>query len=341
MQNLQEIQEKIFFECKNILETLAKINSKDELLAKQDLFSEITDRIAFLRILEKNVNSFISNESMQISENQSLKLNFDNDSISNSDDYPEEVIFDDTMEEEVIFTNELNEIKNEAEEKEPVSKIYENENLTDVENISAKIHTSNEVFKEKNIFENEQEQKANYQESIAQKEKEFQELEERRRKIVEFNKEDAADQQKEEIFNNSKSQYISVEKKFKLAGIKGLKQIQNIFDGDHLEKLHEEVDLQRSSDSGNILRTNIPTDFMESEKKKHEFKLDLNDEVAFAEKLFHGDEEDLKNTIDKLNSFNELEDVRQYLSEVYHKKDWEKVDEYAQRLWNLVESKFF
>ena len=38
MQNLQDIQEKIFFEAKNILETLSKINSKDELLAKQDLF---------------------------------------------------------------------------------------------------------------------------------------------------------------------------------------------------------------------------------------------------------------------------------------------------------------
>ena len=56
MQNLQDIQEKIFFESKSILETLSKINSKEELLAKQDLFAEITDRIAFLRILEKNAD---------------------------------------------------------------------------------------------------------------------------------------------------------------------------------------------------------------------------------------------------------------------------------------------
>ena len=58
MQNLQDIQEKIFFESKNILDTLSKINSKDELLSKQDLFSEVADRIAFLRILEKNKDSF-------------------------------------------------------------------------------------------------------------------------------------------------------------------------------------------------------------------------------------------------------------------------------------------
>ena len=55
MQNLQDIQEKIFFESKNILDTLSKINSKDELLSKQDLFSEVADRIAFLRILEKKI----------------------------------------------------------------------------------------------------------------------------------------------------------------------------------------------------------------------------------------------------------------------------------------------
>jgi hypothetical protein len=29
-----------------------------------------------------------------------------------------------------------------------------------------------------------------------------------------------------------------------------------------------------------------------------------------------------------------------YLSEVYYDKGWEKVDEYAQRLWSLVENKF-
>ena len=58
MQTLQDIHDKIFLETKSILETLSKINSKDELLAKQDLFGELTDRIGFLRILEKNEDAF-------------------------------------------------------------------------------------------------------------------------------------------------------------------------------------------------------------------------------------------------------------------------------------------
>ena len=58
MQNLQDIQDKIFFETKTILETLGKIASVDELLAKHDLFSEVADRVAFLRILEKNSEGF-------------------------------------------------------------------------------------------------------------------------------------------------------------------------------------------------------------------------------------------------------------------------------------------
>ena len=79
---------------------------------------------------------------------------------------------------------------------------------------------------------------------------------------------------------------------------------------------------------------------MEAEKKKPEFKLDLNDKVAFTKLLFKGNDEELKLTIDKLNSFDNLEDAKQYLSEIYYDKDWQKVDEYAQRLWNLVENKF-
>ena len=66
----------------------------------------------------------------------------------------------------------------------------------------------------------------------------------------------------------------------------------------------------------------------------------MNDKVAFTKLLFNGDGDELKTTVDKLNSFDNLEDAKQYLSEVYYKKNWGKVDEYAQRLWNLVENKF-
>jgi hypothetical protein len=128
------------------------------------------------------------------------------------------------------------------------------------------------------------------------------------------------------------------EKKFKLAHIKGLKVMQQLFDLDPLEdeKTVEEI----KEDSGSLLKSNVKTDFMEAEKRKPEFKLDLNDKVAFSKSLFGGNDDELKSTIEKLNSFDTLEDAKQYLSEVYYEKDWSKKDEFAQRLWNLVESKF-
>ena len=330
MQNLQDIQEKIFFESKTILETLSRINSKEELLAKQDLFAEVTDRIAFLRILEKNKDSFMSDDTVEKPAQEESRIFSGNEimspEFSHFDDAPLE---EDVIEEEVMFTNELNEIENEEPE---VSTEISAEKPLEIEE---------EAVEEELLADIETEY--SYEERVAQKEKEFQELEERRRKIVEFNKEDVIHPQKPEIFHEEKKpEHHSVEKKIKLAHIKGLKVVQNLFDEDPLERLEEEKThmAEPKTESGSILKTNIPTDFMEAEKKKNEFRLDLNDKVAFTKLLFNGDADELKTTVDKLNSFDNLEDAKQYLSEVYYKKDWRKVDEYAQRLWNLVENKF-
>ncbi|MCB4236141.1 hypothetical protein LDL59_16825 [Kaistella anthropi] len=62
--------------------------------------------------------------------------------------------------------------------------------------------------------------------------------------------------------------------------------------------------------------------------------------MAFTKHLFNGDPDELKKTIDQLNSYDNLEDAKQYLSDVYYAKNWNKVDEFAQRLWGLVENKF-
>ena len=330
MQNLQEIQEKIFFESKTILETLSRINSKEELLAKQDLFAEVTDRIAFLRILDKNREHFIAEEFADKPEADEQR-NFSVNEIMSPDldRFADSPLEEDVIEEEVMFTNELNEIENE-------------EPLVETPLIlETPVEFEPEMVEEEMLAEIEIEQ--NYEEKVAQKEKEFQELEERRRMIVDFKKEDLVHPPKEEVFHETNSEHHHSEKKFKLAHIKGLKVVQNLFDDDPLEKIEEEEKAEiheRSSDSGSILRTNIPTDFMEAEKKKTEFRLDLNDKVAFTKLLFKGNDEELKYTVDKLNSFDNLEDAKQYLSEVYYQKDWRKADEYAQRLWNLVENKF-
>ena len=330
MQNLQDLQEKIFFESKTILETLSRITTKEELLAKQDLFAEITDRIAFLRILEKNRELFSSASPVIRFEEEDPGSAAPNEIMSpDFAGFDDSTMEEDVIEEEVMFTNELNEIENEEATAETM------QSLDDA------IEFGMEEAEEEILAEIVTEQ--TYAERVTQKEKEFLELEERRRKIVEFKKEEVIHPPQNEIFHETDHPHHHSEKKFKLAHIKGLKVVQNLFDEDPLEKIEEEdkaVMHDKNRDSGSILKTNIPTDFMEAEKKKTEFRLDLNDKVAFTKLLFKGNDEELKYTVDKLNSFDNLEDAKQYLSEIYYQKDWKKADEYAQRLWNLVENKF-
>lgn len=322
MQNLQDIHDKIFFETKTILETLCKINSKDELLAKQDLFTEVTDRIAFLRILDKNEDQFSRILTGEVShENQIL------DEATEHVEF-NETTFDDIVEEEVMFTNELND--------------FEEEIQTEQDNIHTT--TQSESLEEEKQVEPEQDliieqEEFDYAERVAQKEKDLEEMEERRRRIVEFSRHETQPDDSTEIERNlQNSEREHAEKKFKLASIKGIKVVQQLFDIDPLDEETEKI--ETPVDEGSLLKSHVKTDFMEAEKRKPEFKLDLNDKVAFTKSLFAGNEIELKETIEKLNSFSNLEDAKQYLSEVYYRKDWGKVDEYAQRLWNLVENKF-
>ncbi|AZI33561.1 hypothetical protein [Kaistella carnis] len=339
MQNLQDIQDKIFFETKSILESLAKIESADELIMKQGLFAEAGDRIAFLRILEKNKDDFdqiFEAYGEKIQKNYAIQKQDE----FNHDDLNEEDFAHDVIEEEVIFTNELNNFDAENVNEEFV--LHEAISASDPES-SEDLSFSEPLIS--NVVEKEiplivEQENLDYEERIAQKERELEEMEERRRKIVEFSKheQDPVDPQQDSVEPQHETPLQQAEKKFRLANIKGLKVVQQLFDDDPLE--HDAALKEKEQDPGSLLKTNIKTDFMEAERKKPEFKLDLNDRVAFSKSLFNGDVEELKITIDKLNSFGTLEEAKQYLSEIYYKKDWSKSDEYAQRLWNLVENKF-
>ena len=341
MQSLQDIHDKIFFETKSILETLCKINSKDELLAKQDLFTEVTDRIAFLRILEKNEENFARILTGEIAEYISIDQNQLIDKATEHVEFTEQDFSDDVIEEEVMFTTELNNFEDEIE--------------TEDKNVDSSLHSEmieepffeeefNSISESDLAAEDEiplviEQEEPDYAERVAQKERELEEMEERRRKIVEFSKHETLPEDATEITEHKTETTLQqAEKKFKLANIKGLKVMQQLFDNDPLEE--EKVVQHVQPVPGSILKSNVQTDFMEAEKKKLEFKLDLNDKVAFSKSLFAGDDEELKSTIEKLNSFGTLEEAKQYLSEVYYRKDWSKKDEFAQRLWNLVESKF-
>ena len=62
--------------------------------------------------------------------------------------------------------------------------------------------------------------------------------------------------------------------------------------------------------------------------------------MAFTKMLFGGSQTDLNIAISVLNQFKSLDEAKEYLSDLYYDRGWENVDEYAQRLWILVENKF-
>ena len=347
IQNLQDIQEKIFFESKNILETLGKLTSQEELLNKQDLILELTERVAFLKVLNKNKDFLAQKKEFEPIDNQSISNNIDDSTASNQDRYLEGDILDEgQIEEEVIFTNEINESETYSEDNQKINADLETEKNTH-KNLTSSEQPKEEFFEIDNeskvsqeIVINEEEILPTYEERVAQKEKEFLEMEERRRKIVEISKHETSENPSIEPVQGQEKPQSAIEKKFKLASIKGIKAVKNLFDEDPLEKVEEEESENRETESGSILKTNIATDFMEATKKRPEFRIDFNDKIAFTKLLFGGDEAELRKMVEQLNSYEHLEDARQFLSEVYYKKDWRNVDEYAQRLWTLVENKF-
>ncbi|WP_312761214.1 hypothetical protein [Epilithonimonas sp.] len=176
-----------------------------------------------------------------------------------------------------------------------------------------------------------------YEARLAEKEAKLKELEENRRKIVEFSKENTEPKEKSQEVYESPNQETHHDKKFKLANIKGLKVAKSLFDDDHLEELEKPSPVQNS---GSLLKNNVPTDYMEAPKPKPEFKLDLNDRIAFSQYLFNGSQSELNQVVSVLNSFNSLEKAKEFLSDIYYEREWKKVDNYAQRLWTLVENRF-
>lgn len=492
MQNIQDLKEKIFFESKNIIDNLDKINNVDELLSKQDLVDELANRISFLRLLEKNMEYFISENTSSVSENNELinseiteeEAIFNNE--LNEIDENEEFSEENATEEEAIFNNQLNEItENEFHENivsfigknlEPqytesenvnaeydqktAEEIVYNEQLKEIEeNSLSEYHESaldfvdeerilseakpddeddiseemfdQNVTEEEAIFNNQlneidayenksEEDKIDFvdeekyriinesseitetipsifdteiyeEEAILIEEDEDQflvsngsieqgemitetsnvenilteikhedpiletkeevketlaEEENRRGKIVDFETPSAVEKEKpasDESFENLEKYHQ--DKKIRLANIRGLKAVQTLFDDDHLEtpeNLEEKPKQIQKEDTGSLLKTNVSTEYMEKEKEKSkpEFKLDLNDRIAFSKMLFGGSQSELNEVVADLNSFKNLEEAKEYLSDLYYDKKWDKVDEYAQRLWILVENKF-
>lgn len=126
--------------------------------------------------------------------------------------------------------------------------------------------------------------------------------------------------------------------KVKLASIKGLKpisreEITNITENNEVpEKAKQYVNTEENTA---FTPTNANTSVQTGQ-----FRLDLNDRMAFLKKLFNNDEVEMKYVLERLNEARTLDDAKEYLSDLYYDRDWKPVDEYAQRLWSLVESRF-
>lgn len=492
MQNIQDLKEKIFFESMNIIDNLDKINNVDELLSKQDLVDELANRISFLKLLEKNIEYFVTEQPVHHSEMHTVsfasgelehhdsgnevteeeaifnnELNeideHENDSFiigsdeeeavfnnqlneivenefhenivsfveENNEDQTaekahenssyvgvteEEAIFNNQLneidenehsiadeavlsfvdeekiladaqpdsdedinedmftnedtEEEAIFNNQLNEIDTDDESEknevdyavvsdtkenkvtEIIPSIFDTEMLDDeilMEETEEQFVTSN-ISLQQGEFASEtsnvdnilNEIKNDYSEDEKEEEQLLAEVYDRR-KIVDIDKpvpEETEKHPSDESFENLDE--YNQEKKIKLANIKGLKAVQTLFDDDPLERdfPRESQSTPIKEDTGSIIKSNIPTNLMEVEKSKPEFRLDLNDRIAFSKMLFEGSQADLNDTVAQLNHFKTLEEAKEYLSDLYYDRKWSNVDEYAQRLWILVENKF-
>ncbi|MCS4304349.1 MULTISPECIES: hypothetical protein [unclassified Chryseobacterium] len=369
---LNEIVENEFHE--NIISSVAENNEERTIenvqtpVASEDITEEEAVFNNQLNEIDENEH-FITHEAVLsfVDEEKILAdARPDSDEDINEDMFNEEV-----TEEEAIFNNQLNEIDTDEEGekenevdyaavsdtsenkvRETIPSIFDTEMLDDeilIEENEEQFVASNvaleqgELVSETSNVENIlNEIKNDHSGEEKQDERVLAEVYDRRT-IVEIDKpvpEETERHPSDESFENLDE--YQQEKKIKLANIKGLKAVQSLFDDDPLERDFPKENQSETvkEDAGSILKSNIPTNFMEAEKLKPEFKLDLNDRIAFSKMLFEGSQTDLNDTVAQLNHFRTLEEAKEYLSDLYYERKWSKVDEYAQRLWILVENKF-
>ncbi|CAD7805820.1 hypothetical protein CHRY9390_01423 [Chryseobacterium aquaeductus] len=364
----------------NLTEEQQIVENSEEGKDKQEYFSEeISDEESVfdqqLNEMEKEETSEEVSKVLSFVDEERILEN----SVPEDEEEIDEEIFDQKVsEEEAIFSSQLNEIEefeneissegasNPFEEEEQIQFNYEkNVNRKAESEIVPSIFDTEKLDDEILIEESDEEsasddfkydedemitENSNVESILTEIKKESQTNEEdlvqsedsSRRKIVDIDK-PISEKDKpasDESFENLEA--YQQEKKIRLANIKGLKSIQTLFDDDPLEReASQEKPLPIvKEDSGSLLKTNIPTNFMEAEKQKPEFRLDLNDRMAFTKLLFGGSQTDLNQAVSELNRCRSLEEAKEYLSELYYDRKWNKVDEYAQRLWLLVENKF-
>lgn len=333
MQHLEEIRQKYFMDCKKIISDLLYTENAQDLADNKYQIDKLLEKVSFLKVMAETPDlfSFQSNDEQPVSKHTGVfefsadqENHFEEESkfeIENNLESDEELT--ETFSTVEYFTEKDTElaVKDETDEvpapvEEHVIPSNENEENT-VENL-----VTEELIEEAAISEEAYQKSAELAEAESERPGEIFEIEK-----------PVADQSNS-FFEETVEHPHKSEKKFKLPHIKGLKTVESLFDDDPLE--HQ----PKHEDSGSLLKSNVSVDFMEAEKPKHEFKLDLNDRIAFSKMLFNGSQSEMNDAVNQLNSFKTLDEAKEFLSDIYYRKNWKKVDEYAQRLWQLVENKF-
>ena len=349
MTTIEDLRLQYFEDCKEIIADLQKIDSETDLIDQKVKLDTLVEKIAFLKHCSQNISNFTPPIQVTEEEPNENDLQVQNEIEEQRTAFNFEIAGPSTQEVESQYiepehNSEPGEKENiEAEFLEQTQEDYVESKTrdTDIELVpeleASSVLTEDEVYIEesasldtKKIIEEESETfeplEASAESIVYEETKPLQEVE------VEKENEQEALLPTE---TQSQSQAHKNAKKIKLAHIKGLTgSVHSLFDDEELDEAPSSSHSRVASK--NILEIETPI----KTKERSHFKLDLNDRIAFTKILFDGSQSELNHTVNELNEFQNLEEAKDYLSQVYHKRGWKKVDEYAQRLWMLVENKF-
>lgn len=320
MQDPIDISKKVFSEIQDILNKLSSCQSIDELLTLDEESTKFQEYLTFLKVFRKFEDESVDlNYASKVDEIEikQEEIKFEEEILNKDEEtliINEEIIIDDEPDSSIDEIVNIDVDSNETEVlQDELIEILDFESETEISTVEKGINSANSI-----------------------------ELKDSEEIEMDSNDFEEENNQKEEIFisadeaENLKAKHHE-ERKFRLSSIKGVKKMETLFEDDFLI---ETKTLVEEPKSGSLSKSNVSLDFMEAEKAKQIFRLDLNDRIAFTKKLFSGSQTDLNNAVSRLNDFETLDEAKEYLSEIYYEKGWEKEDEFAQRLWSLVESKF-
>lgn len=334
MNQLQDVKDQIFYECQDSLRQISAIEDAEALVEHQEVFYRISEKIAVLKALA-NLELPLVEQPIHNFDHEPVSFEKETDGSYFEDDHFSEAIVDgqtnDVQTSEFAGPAELPAGDNPKPEpmaendKEAINNKKEEADVPMITDEGLEEELISEALLSEEAYERNVEALDRQPDAEAEKEphdlRAIRDIEPHHPKKVQSAEEKAEEK-------------LQQEKKIKLASIKALnKNLHSLFDDDPLETPQVQQD-------GTLQKANMPTDFMEAPKTKPDFKLDLNDRIAFTQKLFGGSQTELNDAIQHLNAATSLEDAKVYLSDLYYERNWKKVDDYAQRLWMLVENKF-